>query len=120
MAKRRRSRKPELIFKDITPEEADQLIQKKGDNLNFVILDVRTLREYAQGHLVEAENLDFYESDFEDELNKLSREKTYLVYCRTGKRSNKALEMMKELGFYQVYNLIGGIVKWKKNGYQII
>ena len=46
----------------------------------------------------------------------LIRAKRILIYCRSGKRSGKALSMMKELGFREVYNMLGGIVQWESGG----
>ena len=75
------------IIEDITPEEAYALIQDNRDNQNFVIIDVRTPEEYASGHIEKAINLDYYSETFKDELNKLDKNKTYLIYCRSGRRS---------------------------------
>ena len=47
------------------------------------------------------------------EIEKLNKDKSYYVYCRTGVRSANSCQLMNELGFDKVYNLIGGIVEWK-------
>lgn len=47
---------------------------------------------------------------------KLDRDKKYLVYCRSGKRSKSAQEIMKELGFKEVINMTGGFMDWEKEG----
>ena len=107
---------PAQIIADITPEKAHALIQDNKGNRDFVILDVRTLEEYADGHIENAVNLDYYSDTFKDELNKLDKSKTYLVYCRTANRSGIAVGMMKELGFREVYNMLGGIVRWEADG----
>ncbi|MCK6599511.1 MAG: rhodanese-like domain-containing protein, partial [Bdellovibrionaceae bacterium] len=60
-----------------------------------VILDVRTPDEYLSGHIKGAINIDFYASDFQNQLGKLDKEKDYKVYCRSGNRSSKAVNMMK-------------------------
>lgn len=69
------------------------------------ILDVRTPAEYAESHLKDSVNLDFLNSSFKEEVSKLPRDKEYLVYCRSGNRSRKAIEVMKSLGFTRVKNL---------------
>jgi len=107
------------IIKNITPQEAFDLIQDNKENPDFVILDVRTPEEFAEGHLENAHNLDFYSKSFREGLNKLSKEKIYLVYCRSGRRSGETLEIMKELGFKKVYNMLGGIIQWKESGFKI-
>jgi len=105
------------IAKDITPKEAYTLIEKNKGNPDFVILDVRTPREFGDGHIENAINLDFYSATFRDELNKLDRTKTHLIYCRTGSRGESSLAIMKELGFREVYNISGGITEWKAEGF---
>jgi len=46
----------------------------------------------------------------------LNKNKIYLIYCRSGRRSENALNMMKELDFREVYNMLGGINSWKAEG----
>lgn len=104
------------IIENITPKEAYTLILKNKDNPDFVILDVRTPREFANGHIENALNLDYYSETFKDDLNSLEKNKTYLIYCRSGRRSGKALDMMKELNFSRAYNMLGGITQWKTEG----
>ena len=100
------------ILKDLSPEESHELIQEHEDDENFVILDVRTPQEFKAARLANAENLDFYNKKFKEELAKLDKEKTYLVYCRSGRRSGISLKIMKELGFQNAYNMSGGIGTW--------
>ena len=101
------------IIENITPEEAYILIQENKDNPNFVILDVRTPEEFLGEYIENAVNLDYYSDTFRNNLDKLDKNKTYLIYCRSGRRSENALNIMKELDFREVYNMLGGIVKWK-------
>jgi|SRR5665648_16148 len=111
--------KPETqiqITENITPEEAYILIQENKDNPNFVILDVRTPEEFLGEYIENAINLDYYSDTFRDDLDKLDKNKTYLIYCRSGRRSENALNIMKELDFKEVYNMLGGITKWKSEG----
>jgi len=61
-------------------------------------------------------NLNLLAPDFESRLRALDRGKTYLVYCRTGNRSVKAIQAMERLGFRSVYHLYEGIVGWQKKG----
>jgi rhodanese-related sulfurtransferase len=105
----------EQIIEDITPQEAFTLIQDNQNNPDFVIIDVRTPEEFAEEHIENAINMDYYSETFRDELNNLDKNKTYLVYCRSGKRSGNALDIMKELNFREAYN-IGGITEWKAAG----
>ena len=104
------------IIEDITPEEAFALIENNRGNPDFAILDVRTPEEFADGYIEGAINLDYQAENFSGELSKLDKNKTYLVYCRSGKRSAGALNIMAELGFREVYNMTGGIIDWEEAG----
>lgn len=103
------------IIKNITVEEAHTLIQKNENNGNLVIMDVRTPEEYNEEHIENSSNIDFYSDNFKEELNKLDKSKTYVIHCRSGSRSSNTLDLMKELGFREVYNM-GGILQWKEEG----
>lgn len=81
----------------------------------IAIIDVRTLDEYQQGHIEDATNIDYYGDDFDEQIDKLPKDKTYMVYCRSGGRSAKAMKIMQDKGF-AVYNVEGGITAWKENG----
>ncbi len=100
------------ILKNIPPEEAQTLIQKHEEDKNFVILDVRTPKEFTGGHLEKAINIDFYSKTFRDKLDTLDKEHTYLIYCHSGRRSAGTLQIMEELRFNTVYNMTGGILGW--------
>ncbi len=108
------------IYEDISVQEAYSLIQDNKENDNFIILDVRTPQEYSSGHLENAVNSDYYSSTFQDSLAALDKDKVYLVYCRSGNRSQKAINIMEELGFNTVYNMLGGIVKWIEEDLSIV
>ena len=103
-------------IKNITPEGAYILIKENKDNPNFTILDVRTPEEFLGEYMENAVNLDYYSDTFRNDLDKLDKNKTYLIYCRSGRRSENALNIMKELDFREVYNMLGGIIKWKSEG----
>ena len=108
------------VIEDITPAESYALIQDNMGNEGFVIIDVRTPQEYADGYIENALNLDFNGKTFRDELDKLDKNKMYLIYCRSGRRSAGALDMMAELGFREVYNMVGGIVQWEAERLPIV
>lgn len=107
------------IIENVTQKEAYSLIKKNKGNPDFLILDVRTPREFMAGHVKNAVNLDYYSKSFRDDLSKMNRGKVYLIYCHSGGRSGRVLEMMRKLNFIEVYNLLGGIVYWKKEGLPI-
>jgi rhodanese-related sulfurtransferase len=66
------------------------------------------------GHIKGASQIDFYRSDFQEELAKLDPEVPVYVYCRSGNRSGQAAQMMKRMGFTTVYNLQGGMGAWAR------
>ena len=104
------------IIVSISPGDGVTMIDKNRNNPNFVILDVRTPREYGPEHISGALNVDYSSYSFRTNLDQLDKTKTYLIYCRSGRRSGLALDVMRELGFSEVYNIGGGILAWKSNG----
>ena len=102
----------EKQYVNITAVEASALIQKNLENTDFKIIDVRTPAEYNAGHISNSQMIDYYADDFLTRLNKLDKNKTYLIYCRSGNRSGKTLPMMEKLGFKKVYNMLGGVKSW--------
>ncbi|NOQ17742.1 MAG: rhodanese-like domain-containing protein [Dehalococcoidales bacterium] len=107
---------PTNVFTDITAEETFNLIKANEGEPNFIIVDVRTPEEFAGGHIANAIMVDFRSENFREEIDKLDKDKTYLIYCRTGNRSRGALDIMAELGFQKVYHLTSGIVGWLEEG----
>ena len=103
-------------IEDITPQEALTLIQNNRNNSDFVIIDVRTREEFTAGHIENAANIDFYAETFRDMLNNLDKNKTYLIYCRSGARSGSTLDIMAELNFQEVHNISGGMIAWDVEG----
>ena len=67
-----------------------------------VVIDVRTPQEYGEGHLQGAMNIDVQSGSFEQQVSELETGGSYLVYCRSGNRSARAVEIMVKLGFQQV------------------
>ena len=100
--------------KNVTVGKAQGLIKESLGKVDFVILDVRTPEEFADGHIDGAVNLDVQSRDFEKKLRALDRNKSYLVYCRTGNRSRQAVIAMEALGFRSIFHMYEGIVKWKQ------
>ena len=81
---------------------------------NYQFVDIRTANEYNAGHIDEFTiNLDFYQ--FENNLgllNGLDKNKTTVIICNSGNRSGIAYSLMRDYGFKQVYNVLGGIQAW--------
>ncbi len=88
---------------------------KKAVNKDDVqLVDVRTPREFRGGHIARAINIDYFQGTaFDEAFNKLDRNKPVYLYCRSGNRSLKAAHKLINMGFEKVYDLKGGILKWK-------
>ena len=98
---------PKDSIKTINVEEFAKTIGKKGVRL----IDVRTPKEYAEGHIKGAENIDVKSADFVERIKNVKGK--VAVYCRSGKRSLMAAEQLSAQGC-TVYNLDGGILAWQK------
>jgi rhodanese-related sulfurtransferase len=96
----------------MTPDKAYQLWKEKSQEV--VILDVRTPEEYQRGHVKGATNLDYY-ANFEAEVQKLPKDKIYLLHCASGRRSGEATAIMRKLG-YKAYNM-GGFAAVQNAGF---
>lgn len=105
---------------NVTVGKAQKLIKERGGKTDFVILDVRTPEEFAEGHIRGAVNLDVQSPDFEKRLRPLDRSKSYLVYCRTGNRSRRATVAMGMLRFRSIFHMTEGIVKWKQQNLPLV
>ena len=108
------------IIRDITPGEASSLIQENQGNADFTIIDVRTPEEFEAGYIENAILININGADFQDKISQLDKSKTYLVYCRSGNRSRRAVDAMQELGFKEVYNMLGGISQWEAEGFAVV
>ncbi len=106
--------KNSYFYKNLDAYSAKKIIDENKNNKDFIILDVRTPQEFSSGRIEGSKNINFYDYNFKEELSKLDKDKTYFIYCRSGSRSGKTLELMKSLGFKKVYNLQNGIIEWNK------
>ncbi len=105
----------EVKFSKVSPIE----FKTKIEQGNSVILDLRTPQEFSTGYISRPLNIDFYSPTFQQELEKLDREASYLIYCNSGNRSGQTLSIMKQLGFKDVTDLQGGITSWKISNLEI-
>ena len=76
------------------------------------LIDVRTPEEFSQGHLENAKNINIMAEDFDAQVASLDKSKPVMVYCKSGGRSTRASERLKELGFTTITDLEGGITNW--------
>ncbi len=103
-------------YRDVTVKKATEMIEQMSADASIVILDVRTKGEFNSGHLNDALNIDIKSASFKEKISRLDKDKTYLVYCRSGKRSKVAQGIMKELHFKKAINMLGGFIAWQKSG----
>lgn len=106
-----------LAFRGIKRNTAFQNIDvnafaKKMNTSEVAILDVRTPEEFNNGHISGAINIDVKASDFKEKIRSLDKNKSYLVYCRSGVRSVTACNILNESGFSNLSNLLGGYNAW--------
>lgn len=100
----------------LDPNSAFEMIHENKDNPNFILLDVRTPAEYDESHIEGSILINYQSSDFNDKVQELDKNKTYLVYCRSGMRSAASVDIMMKTGFENVYNIVGGIMGWENCG----
>lgn len=96
---------------DVTIEQAQELMK----NDKVVVLDVRTPGEYAGGHIEGAMLIDYNSPDFDKKISELDKDTEYVVYCHSGNRSGKAVKKMKDAGFTNTHNMLGGWSSWSSH-----
>ena len=96
----------------VSIEQFEKMTAKKKN----MLVDVRMPEEVAEGHLPGALNINFLGENFSQEIQTLNKNKTYLLYCRSGSRTRKAADQMQKAGFKKVYMLEGGITAWNEAG----
>ncbi len=102
--------------KNIQLLEAPAFAEKIKNTPNAQILDVRTPQEFAGDHIENAKNINWLNADFATNAATLDNTKPVFVYCKAGSRGNKAAAKLEEMGFTNIYDLQGGILKWEAAG----
>jgi rhodanese-related sulfurtransferase len=92
-------------------KKAFEMAIESGD---YILFDVRTVEEYMDGHIEGAKSLNVLDDQFDKTISNLDKSQKYLIYCKSGGRSAKALQKMKEAGFNHVLELEGGYQNWSK------
>ncbi len=103
------------VVEIITAEEMKQITQLE----NVQVVDVRTNNEYKNGYIQKAQNIDYLSPTFDLEIQQLDKSKPVVVYCEKGGRSSSCVDKMKKAGFVKIYELEGGIAKWKFKGFPL-
>lgn len=99
----------QVKFKRLNVEQ----FKKAIEDPSVQILDVRTPKEFMEGHIPNAKNLNVLDtSNFKLQIQKLNPEKPIYLYCRSGKRSLTALRILEKKGFINAFDLKGGYIAW--------
>ena len=96
-----------------------EAVVEQAKNNELILLDVREVFEYDEERIPGAKNfpLSLLSENIDPEL---SKDVPILIYCRSGNRSGRALEVMKQMGFKHVYDLKGGIINWENNNLPVL
>ncbi len=105
-----------ISYELMTAAQGKELIDS---GVPLTIIDVRTPEEFAEGHIEGAVNSDIEGGAFSGYIATLDKNATYVVYCRSGRRSALAAQAMSSAGFTQVYD-IGGLADWEAAGYPVV
>ncbi len=103
-----------------TTLETDLFEKTLGQMPNPQLIDVRTPKEYAEGYLPGAILMDIKDANFDSQILTLDKTRPVFVYCRSGKRSLEAANVLEKYKFKVVYNLEGGIIAWKDKGKAVV
>jgi thioredoxin len=80
------------------------------------LIDVRSPEEYTAQHIDKAVNINWNSDEFTSKVKSYDKEKPIFVYCLSGGRSKQAANKLQEMGFKEIYELQGGIMKWNAEG----
>ncbi|MDO3423319.1 thioredoxin domain-containing protein [Chryseobacterium sp. APV1] len=92
---------------------ATEFSHKLDKTKDAQLVDVRTSGEFKNGHLKNAMNIDWNAGDFVEKAAALDKNKPVFVYCMSGPRSTAAAAKLRELGYKNVYEMQGGMMKWR-------
>ena len=113
----KKASKTENQFGEINRVSALEFREKYKDH---TIIDIRTPREFSQGYIEGAININYYDKTFLEQIAKLDKNKPIYIYCRSGSRTSSASKKLSKLGFTEVNDLEGGIITWARNHYKIV
>ncbi|WP_353183763.1 rhodanese-like domain-containing protein [Parapedobacter lycopersici] len=99
--------------------QADRFAHYMDSLAVYQLVDVRTNAEFKEGHISGAKQLDINKASFERRVSRLDRDQSVLLYCRTGKRSHRAAQLLEQLGFREIIELDGGVTSWKESGHDL-
>ncbi len=107
-------------FTNMSAKETYRLINQNKGNKDFVVLDIRTPDEFSAGHIENAVNIDYFSSNFQGQLDQLDKDKTYVMHCKSGGRSGRAVSIFNELNFKKLIHMNGGFDEWVESGLPVV
>jgi rhodanese-related sulfurtransferase len=99
-------------FSDVKPVDAVKLMNHK----NAVVLDIRSEKEYKDGHIINAIHVPPEKIDTEIKKLGKNKDKPVITYCRSGNTSQQACKALEKQGFTSIHNLRGGLAAWERDG----
>jgi rhodanese-related sulfurtransferase len=103
-----------MMIKEIDASDLQTRITRGDD---FILLDIRSAGELAQGVLPDSEHLPMHLIPMR--LSDLPKDKDVILYCHSGARSYHACAYLAQQGYDNAINLRGGILGWARSGYQL-
>ena len=97
--------------------DSDRLLELKDSGVKVV--DIRTQKEFDQGHIPDVIHISFNDPDFLTKMSKLNKQEPVIIHCAKGGRSQKAGDLLEQAGFDLIYDYSGGFVDWKSKGLEI-
>lgn len=98
---------------DVTNLTVDEAKTILAHNPDAFFLDVRTPEEFKDGHIEGAVLINFFDTNFKQQLATLDKDKPVYLYCRSGSRSQKAGLILNEMGFKEIYDIEAGYMGWE-------
>ena len=109
---------PAFALAQVPEVDTSTLSKWVSETKDLVMIDVGTPGDFAEGHIPGSISLPFGAS-FQEKIKDLSKGKTYILICPTGRRSATAANFMMQQGFEKVYNFKGGITDWLRKGFKV-
>lgn len=103
-------------YQNLNVSEVYQQIQSKTDP--SVLIDVRQPSEWLEGTIADAMRIPL--GELPSQLDKLDKNRKYILICRSGNRSKSAAEIMAQAGFKNLVNFQGGMMAWYQQGYPVV
>ena len=108
-----------IYDKSINKIDSDELVEFLEIN-DAILVDVRRDDEYISGHIENSINIDYLSDDFNEIIETLNKNIPIILYCRSGNRSYLSAIKLSQIGFKEIYNLEGGILRWIEIGNEVV